>query len=129
MRNKFITNEDSIGLIMYLTKYRNSEKINEYSYIKFKDFDNIFNTIPKGKTITKLLDADDNIIDSFVLESEKTEKDLKEYGDFLKKAFKFLRENYFDKRLKQERFYKNEKTEIIVKKARIENLFDFIEDE
>lgn len=98
---KFLTEEDCDGLYMTIVYHKKEKGIDKKDYFDYKDFDRVFNTTPKGNKIEKGMytslhikfDKNSNLFETFLLGRKITEKGLKNYKEFMKRAFKILREN------------------------------------
>ncbi len=122
MKNKLLlTKEDCDGLALIIENFIKYKNINDYKFINsktykdFKDFDRVFNTMPKGYSLnfpigTDLLDFDTKklIIDNFVLGTDLTNADIEKYRKFLKKSFKYVK-THNNSQLLQKRFSKDGK--------------------
>jgi hypothetical protein len=119
-----ITENDVKDLKMSIGYKRKSGKINIKDYSDYKDFEKVFNKMPKSKPLVKGVESELFSItttgltkqESIFLPENYTEKELINYFDFIKKSFKRTQKEN-DVILLQKRYSKGKnKTTIVIYK-------------
>lgn len=89
---KFIENEDCKGLKMEMISIGKDGSAKFYSYGKYENFNDVFNAMPKGKSlnydVTSYFSKDK---DTFILVKNFDTEMLEDYKDFVKYSFEKIK--------------------------------------